>query len=205
MGSQKKKRSATRDGVRFLALPHTVLDSPAFLNLPAPAVRLLLDVARQYNGDNNGKLLASNKYLWTRGWTLHDTALHARRALGTIRPDLRDAQGDEAKSYRLVRRYLDDARLDGGYGHQAGGVLARRVCKNSCPPGRSKNTGLIPAPGIERVLIVPAPGITGVFLIPAPGTMRGCFGAFLIPAPGDYIDIAIYPEKFSATGSAKWK
>ena len=81
MVSPKKKRSATRDGGRFLALPYTVLDSPAFLNLPAPAVRLLLDVARQYDGNNNGKLLTSDKYLLTRGWTSHDTALRARRDL----------------------------------------------------------------------------------------------------------------------------
>jgi hypothetical protein len=81
MVSPKKKRSATRDGGRFLALPYTVLDSPAFMNLPAPAVRLLLDVARQYDGNNNGKLLASDKYLSTRGWTSHDTALRARREL----------------------------------------------------------------------------------------------------------------------------
>ena len=81
MGYQKKRSSKTRDGGRFLALPYTVLDSPAFLHLPAPAVRLLLDVARQYNGENNGKLLASNKYLSTRGWTSHDTALRARRDL----------------------------------------------------------------------------------------------------------------------------
>ncbi len=81
MEPTRRKRSATRDGGRFLALPYAVLDSPAFLNLPAPAIRLLLDVARQYRGDNNGRLLTSDKYLATRGWTSHDTALRARREL----------------------------------------------------------------------------------------------------------------------------
>lgn len=78
---EPKRKQHGRDGGRFLALPHVVLDSPAFLSLSAPAVRLLLDIARQYMGDNNGRLLASHAYLAQRGWKSHDTATRARREL----------------------------------------------------------------------------------------------------------------------------
>ncbi len=79
--ARTRHKRADRDGVRFLALPHTVLDAPAFLKLPAPAVRLLIDIARQYSGTNNGRLVACSKYLEPRGWKSHDTATRARREL----------------------------------------------------------------------------------------------------------------------------
>jgi hypothetical protein len=80
MARTRHKRT-NRDGSRFLAIPHTVLDSPAFLKLSAPAVRLLLDIARQYSGANNGQLVACMSYLSKRGWTSNDTVTRARREL----------------------------------------------------------------------------------------------------------------------------
>jgi hypothetical protein len=82
MGRAKHKRTG-RDGVRFLALPHTVMDSPAFLGLSAPAVRLLLDIARQFDGRNNGRLVACMSALKARGWTSNDTLTRARKELET--------------------------------------------------------------------------------------------------------------------------
>jgi hypothetical protein len=76
-----KHRHTNRDGVRFLALPHTVMDSPAFLALSTPALRLLLDIARQLNGNNNGRLVATMKYMMARGWRSNDTITRARREL----------------------------------------------------------------------------------------------------------------------------
>ena len=76
-----KHKSKTRDGARFLALPHVVMDSSAFLNLSAPAIRLLLDIARQYTGSNNGKLVACMSAMSLRGWTSNDTLTRARREL----------------------------------------------------------------------------------------------------------------------------
>lgn len=80
MGRSKHRRTG-RDGVRFLALPHTVLDSHAFLGLSAPAVRLLLDIARQFDGQNNGRLVACMSALKSRGWNSNDTLTRARKEL----------------------------------------------------------------------------------------------------------------------------
>lgn len=66
---------------RFLAFPHQVLDSAAFIRLSAPAVRLLIDIARQYAGTNNGKLLCTLSVLKKRGWNSNDTLSRARKEL----------------------------------------------------------------------------------------------------------------------------
>ena len=76
-------REKTKNGMkcRFLALPHGVLDAPSFITLSAPAVRLLLDIARQYAGPNNGRLLCTLSVMKRRGWTSNDTLTRARREL----------------------------------------------------------------------------------------------------------------------------
>lgn len=83
MGREKSARrsKSVRDGSRFLALPYVVMDSEVFRNLSGPALRLLLDIARQYDGDNNGRLVACSKYLRTRGWSSEGTASRARKEL----------------------------------------------------------------------------------------------------------------------------
>jgi hypothetical protein len=76
-----KRKSSNRDGTGFLALPHVVMDSPAFLSLSAPASRLLLDLCRQLRKDNNGRLIASMAAMKPRGWSSNDTLTRARREL----------------------------------------------------------------------------------------------------------------------------
>ena len=110
MGSQKKTRSAARDGSRFLALPHVVMDSPAFRNLSGPALRLLLDIARQFKGDNNGQMVACTAYLKTRGWNSNDTAMRARRELeasGLIVETRKGMRPNRAAWYALTWNSLD--------------------------------------------------------------------------------------------------
>ncbi|RII84029.1 hypothetical protein CJO09_01990 [Neopusillimonas maritima] len=73
-----------RDGGRFLALPHVVLESEAFKSLTGQQIKLLLDIAMQLttNYSNNGRLSASWRYLSEkRGWTSKDTI---RRALTVL-------------------------------------------------------------------------------------------------------------------------
>lgn len=76
-----KVRVKNRIGGRFLALPHQVMDCPAFIGLSAPAARLLLDIARQFMGTNNGKLLCTLSLLKERGWNSNDTLSRARKEL----------------------------------------------------------------------------------------------------------------------------
>lgn len=71
MGSKRKwkQAAASRDAGGFVAMPWAVLDSPAYQALSHPGKALLMEFARQYVRDNNGRLLASGRYLAARGWT----------------------------------------------------------------------------------------------------------------------------------------
>ena len=76
----KKNKSSRVEG-GFCALPFDVLDSQAYLSLPHAAKSLLLEVARQYKGDNNGRLLLSSRHLRSRGWRSSDVISRNKREL----------------------------------------------------------------------------------------------------------------------------
>jgi len=77
MAKSYKQSKAKRDGDRYLALPHVVIDSPSYRALGYPARALLIDIARQYTGSNNGRLVACAKYLKPLGWNSNDTVTRA--------------------------------------------------------------------------------------------------------------------------------
>lgn len=77
MAKSYKRSKDKRDGDRYVALPHVVIDSPSYRALGYAARALLLDIARQYTGSNNGRLVACAKYLKPMGWRSHDTVSRA--------------------------------------------------------------------------------------------------------------------------------
>lgn len=108
--ARRRINQADRDGSEFVALPHVVMDSQAFLSLSGPAVRLLLDMARQFKGHNNGRLVACSKYLKKRGWKSHDTATRAKRELegaGLVFETRKGARPNKASWYAVTWIGLD--------------------------------------------------------------------------------------------------
>lgn len=80
LSAAKAKRDG--GGGAVLLIPHCVLDSAAYLDLSGIAVKLLLDLAHQYNLKNNGCLLASFHYMSVkRGWSSADQLTKAKREL----------------------------------------------------------------------------------------------------------------------------
>ena len=76
----KKKRDGA--GGAVLVMPHCVLNSEAYLTLSARAIKLLYDIAMQYNTSNNGALLASWRFMsQTRSWTSADQLAKAKAEL----------------------------------------------------------------------------------------------------------------------------
>ena len=53
----------------YAAIEHRVIDSPAFASLTFSARALLLQIARQLNGTNNGRLQATHSYLKAYGFS----------------------------------------------------------------------------------------------------------------------------------------
>lgn len=80
MASKFKKDR--RDPGRFILIPIAVMESPAYRALGFSARALLLDIASQYKGDNNGKLLCGWKFMAEeRGWRSNRTLIDAKREL----------------------------------------------------------------------------------------------------------------------------
>jgi hypothetical protein len=65
----------------FSAIPHVVLDSSAYMGASHPARSLLLELARQINGRNNGHLQLTSSWLRKRGWRSVDVIDRAKKEL----------------------------------------------------------------------------------------------------------------------------
>jgi len=83
MSRDKRSKGQGRDGTRFVALPNILLDSAAYLTLSFSSRALLIDLARQYTGTNNGRLTVCDKVLRPRGWTSKTTIHKAKSELLT--------------------------------------------------------------------------------------------------------------------------
>jgi hypothetical protein len=67
----------------YSAIPHSVLDSTAFLGASYTAKALLFDLMRQHSGKNNGRFQLSCSWLKTRGWTSRSVIQRAKDELLT--------------------------------------------------------------------------------------------------------------------------
>lgn len=78
MSSRRSRRPRDdRDGTQFLALPLVVIRSAKWRALSYAARALLVDVAAQYSGANNGNLCASLMVLRPLGWRSQTTVTRA--------------------------------------------------------------------------------------------------------------------------------
>lgn len=77
----RQKHKGRRESGTFLSFPHAVMDSDNWRSCSATAIKLLCDLARQYNGRNNGDLCAALTVLRPRGWKSSETLMNAHREL----------------------------------------------------------------------------------------------------------------------------
>lgn len=77
----KSKRPVESVTGSYTALPHLVLDSVAVMDAGHTARSLLLDLMRQHNGKNNGRLHLTTNWLRKRGWNSVDTIQNAKMEL----------------------------------------------------------------------------------------------------------------------------
>ncbi|MBT6652893.1 MAG: hypothetical protein HOB39_09170 [Gammaproteobacteria bacterium] len=67
------KHKGRRTSGGFISLPHAVVDSDAFKQLTPQGVKLMIDIARQFNGSNNGDFSATISMMKERGWNSAST------------------------------------------------------------------------------------------------------------------------------------
>ena len=76
-----KKKSKFSGGESFFAIPHYILNSVAYRNLSAHAVKLLIDIGAEYKGTNNGDLSATYNSLVKKNWHSKGTLNNAIKEL----------------------------------------------------------------------------------------------------------------------------
>lgn len=166
-----------------MALPWVVLDSPSFARLSHPARSLLLEIARQYVRDNNGRLLCSMAHMKKRGWNSADTLTRAKRELleaGFIFETVQGHRPNRASWYALTWRELDR--------HPDFDTGAAIAFERGAYRGEAKNASPRPSGGTSKARIAPGDGIERSRPIPADGAIdRGQVGVS-VPADGNHLE-----------------
>ena len=65
----------------FLLVPIALLNCPKYRALSSSAIKLMYDIASQYNGKNNGDLCAAWKVMRPKGWKSEATLNKAKKEL----------------------------------------------------------------------------------------------------------------------------
>lgn len=168
MARPKRYKGAVRDPGGFVAVPWSVLDSAAYQGLSHPAKSLLLEVARQFHGDDNGRMILTLAHLRPRGWTSNDTILRAKNELLEAQLIFETCKGqrpNKASWYACTWWALD--KLDG---YDAGVDLAFR--RGAYLDRKPENAPLIPYAGAGKAIIAPSAGIGVPPSKPSGGAMQ---------------------------------
>lgn len=191
---KRKGHDTSRDQGGFVALPWSVLDCPAYANLSHPARSLLMEFARQYVRDNNGRLLASGAYLSKRGWKSSDVIGRAKQELqdaGFIHQTVMGHRPNKASWYAVTWRALDKLP---GYDVGAAETFKRGAYRQNA---QLKNANLTPSHGVERAAIAPSHGVERVPPTPSHGAIKALLPTPPTPSHGNHLDmpsIAVNPE-----------
>lgn len=100
-----------RDSGSFIAFPLSVMNGKAYLSLNSYARMLLVDLAVQYRGNNNGDLSMAFKQMKLRGWKSEATLNKAKRALlevGLIEETRKGARPNKCSLFGLTWHALDE-------------------------------------------------------------------------------------------------
>lgn len=211
------KASTTRDSGGFIALPWTVLDCPAYGRLSVHARALLLEVARQYVRDNNGRLLLTRDYMATRGWKSCDMLDKCKRELldaGFIFETVKGQRPNKASWYAVTWQTLD---LNPGYDAGAVEGFKRGAYRDADPlpkpkPTREelyrkwdtaeKNVVLNPPRGTGSPSIAPPHGTENPATVPPHGAMKASFAPLSVPPHGHHLDKPSTGVRKGVQGSA---
>jgi hypothetical protein len=111
MANFKKARGRKETG-SFIALPQVVLNSDSYKRLSAHSIKLLVDLFRQYRGNNNGDFSAAWKIMHAFGWKSRDTLCRALKELVNSGLIEMTRQGGLHKCslYAVTWRAVDDCR-----------------------------------------------------------------------------------------------
>lgn len=180
-----RKGDSGREAGGFIALPWSVLDCPAYARLSHPGRSLLLELARQFVRDNNGRLLLTGEYLSKRGWKSADVITRAKRELldaGFIHETVKGHRPNRASWYAVTWQSLD--RIP-GYDPGAVESFRRGAYRQSEP---LKNASLTPSHGVESPAIAPPHGVGSALPTPSHGAIRAVLTPRPTPSHGNHLE-----------------
>lgn len=200
--AKSSKGASRRDAGGFVALPWSVLDCAAYARLSKPARALLVELARQYVRDNNGRLLLTHDYLGPRGWSSADVIDRAKRQLlegGFIHETVKGHRPNKASWYAVTWYCLDRiAGYDSGAVETFQRGAYKGLLKVQTKPTRDelfrkwdtqKNAGLTPSNGAEAAPIAPSGGADRPRPTPSRGAMRATLHLPPAPSHGNHLDM----------------
>ena len=162
-------------------MPWSVLDCPAYGRLSMHARALLLEVARQFVRDNNGRMLLSRAYMATRGWKSMDMLNKCKAELieaGFIFQTVQGHRPNWASWDAVTWRVLDKLP---GYDEGASLLFKRGAYQNG--------TSLNPSHGTSRAVIAPPHGTATLPPVPPHGTIRPVLGVRSVPPHGHHLEM----------------
>ena len=149
-----------------------------------------MEFARQYVRDNNGRLLASGRYLSTRGWKSAGVIQRAKQELinaGFIYETVKGHRPNKASWYAITWQDIDrHPRFD------SGAFEGWRDARSGYAKSSSltvKNTRLMPLKGIGNVLIASSSGVAPPPPTPLSGAINTSFIHSPAPSEGNHLDI----------------
>ena len=174
-----------RDGGGFIAFPHAVMNSAAYLGLSANARSLLLEIALQFGGGDNGRMLLSRAHLAKRGWNSSDMIAKGKRELldaELIFETVKGQRPNKASWYAVTWRKLDKIKgFDqgaekaferGAYSKRTAIPKPKETLDRTQPNGGRQNTVLNPLSGVEQASIGPLCGTETRLSVPPHGANR---------------------------------
>ena len=180
----------------FVALPWSVLDSRAYAALSHADKALLIEIARQYVRDNNGRLLASRAYLAGRGWksagAIHK-GIQNLLAASLIHQTVQGHRPNKASWFALTWYLLDPHP---GYDPGAAATFERGsylratpapAAKRQPPRRTSKNAGPSPMVGTRKAPIGPMDGQESKPAGPMVGAIQALKPAPPVPSTGHHL------------------
>ena len=184
--NSRPKGDSGRDSGGFIALPWSVLDCPAYARLSMHARALLLEVARQFVRNNNGRMLLSRVYMATRGWKSMDMLNKCKAELiqaGFIFQTVQGHRPNKASWYAVTWRALDKLP---GYDAGAEKCFERGAYQKS---QHVNGASLKPPHGTEKAVIVPPHGTKTLPTVPPHGAIKAFVGSRSVPPHGHHLDM----------------
>lgn len=184
--NKNRKGDAGRDAGAFVALPMSVLDCPAYGRLSMHARALLLEVARQFVRDNNGRMLLSRAFMAPRGWKSADMLTKAKRELldgGFIFQTVMGHRPNKASWYAVTWRALDKLP---GYDAGAQACFERGAYQKAAP---LIGASLRPPHGTARPAIAPPHGTETRPTAPPHGAIRPVSRGLSVPPHGHHLEM----------------